>query len=167
MCFHGRSRQILERTCLLLVTMVLTARAAIGDDRVQPLDRRVVVTRARPVCVNPMPETLGTFQPTPYLMVRGNWPLGGGYSPLEVYGDQSMAVYGPLSPMREISAPLRTYTRGYGGTIYPGEATSFSAPNQPRLSPVIYPTPGNYYYGPRLNRTPPWWTTGTRWIDQQ
>src|SRR5437764_14852608 len=137
MNLHGRSRQIFERTFFLLVVMVLTAGVAIGDDRVQPSARRVVVTRAQPICVNPLPETLGTFQPTPYLMVRGNWPLGGGYSPLEVYGDQSMALYGPLSPMREISAPLRTYTRGYGGTIYPGGATSFSAPNQPHLSPVI------------------------------
>lgn len=167
MNFHGRSRQIFERTLFLLVPMVLTAEAAIGDDRVQPSARRVVVIRAQPVCVNPLPETLGTFQPTPYLMVRGNWPLGGGYSPLDIYGDQSMALYGPTSPMREISAPVRTYVRGYDGTIYTGEVTSFSAPNQPQLSPVVYPTPGNYYYGPRLNRTPPWWTKGTRWIDQQ
>src|SRR5580693_1558854 len=43
---------------------------------------------------------LGTFYPTPYLMVRGNWPAGGGYSPLGIYGDASMAVYGPLSPFR-------------------------------------------------------------------
>jgi hypothetical protein len=167
MHFLGRSRQIFERTFSLLVPMVLTVGAAIGDDRAEPSARRVVVTRARPVCVNPLPETLGTFQPTPYLMVRGNWPLGGGYSPLDIYGDQSMSLYGPTSPAREISAPVRTYVRGYDGTIYPGEATSFSAPNQPQLSPVIYPTPRNYYYGPRLNRTPPSWTKGTRWIDQQ
>ncbi len=106
MCFRGRPRRFFERTCFLLVPMVLTAAAAIGDDRVQPAVGRGVVTRARPVCANPMPETLGTFQPTPFIVVRGNWPLGGGYSPLEVYGDQSMAVYGPLSPMREVSAPV-------------------------------------------------------------
>ena len=45
MCFHGRPRQFFERTCFLLVPMVLTAAVAIGDDRVQPDVRRVVVTR--------------------------------------------------------------------------------------------------------------------------
>ena len=100
-------------------------------------------------------------------MVRGNWPTGGGYSPLEVYGDQTLSLYGPLSPLRSVSAPVRTYTRGYDGRISPGEGTSFSNPNLPRLSPVIYPTPASYYYGPRVNRTPPWWSTGTEWIDQQ
>jgi hypothetical protein len=152
---------------LLLMLMVFVARAAIADDRYQPAQRRIVAVRPGPVCASPVAGTLGTFQPTPYIMVRGNWPLGGGYSPLEVYGDMTLTLYGPLSSMRATSAPVRTYTRGYDGRIYAGEGTSFSTPNRPELSPVIYPTPANYYYGPRTNRTPPWWLSGDNWIDQQ
>jgi hypothetical protein len=167
MRLSGRTRQIVNLIIILLAPMALPGGSAIADDRFQPSPRRVISTRARSVCVNPVSSTLGTFAPTPYLMVRGNWPLGGGYSPLEVYGDQSMAVYGPLSPLRATSAPVQTYTRGYDGRIQVGEATCFSTPNLASLSPVIYPTPSNYYYGPRVNRTPPWWTTGINWIDEQ
>ena len=121
-----------------------------AGDRVQvPIRGRVSATSAQPGCACPASSSLGTFEPTPYLMVRGDWPTGGGYSPLEVYGDQTLSLYGPLSPLRSVSAPVRTYTRGYDGRIYPGEGTSFSNPNLPRLSPVIYPTPASYYYAPQ------------------
>src|SRR5438309_2340423 len=43
---------------------------------------------------------LGTFYPTPYLMVRGNAPAGGGYSPLGEYGNTTLSLYGPLSSFR-------------------------------------------------------------------
>ena len=122
---------------------------------------------ARPVWGCPAPGPLGTFEPTPYLMVRGNWPLGGGYSPLEVYGDQSMSIYGPLSPLRSTSAPVVTYSRGYDGRVYAAPATSSSTPNLPAISPVVYPTQHNYYYAPRVDRSPPQWSSGTNWIDQQ
>ena len=92
------------------------------------------------ICAGPCSPTLGTFEPTPYLMVRGNGTTGGGYSPLDVYGDQSMTLYGPLSALRATSAPVTTYSRGYDGRIYAGPGTSFSTPNLPGLSPVIYPT---------------------------
>jgi hypothetical protein len=153
--------------CLILVPALLVAGEAIAGDRYRSVPGRVIVRRARPIYVAPAGSTLGTFAPTPYIMVRGNYPVGGGYSPLEVFGDQSMSLYGPFSPLRSTSAPVQTYTRGYDGAYYPGEATSFSNPNLPGLSPVIYPTPGNYYYAPRENRTPPWWFQGTHWIDQQ
>jgi hypothetical protein len=100
-------------------------------------------------------------------VVRGSGTTGGGYSPLDIYGDQTMAIYGPLSPLRATSAPVTTYSRGYDGRTYVGQGTSFSTPNLPRLSPVIYPTQRNYFYGPRVNRTPPWWSSGINWIDQQ
>lgn len=136
-----------------------------------PIERsrgRLVVTQAhRAYDPAASPAPLGTFEPTPYIMVRGSWPAGGGYSPLGVYGDQAMSIYGPFSPMRSASAPVLTYTRGYDGRLYPTESTSFSTPNLPGISPVIYPTPGNYYYGPRENRTPPWWSNGFNWLDQQ
>jgi hypothetical protein len=109
---------------------------------------------------------LGTFYPSPYLMVRGNWPAGGGYSPLGIYGDASMALYGPLSPLRSYTAPVLTYERGYDGRLMPREATSFSTPNRPDLTPVVYPTQANYYYRIRESGEPPWWSSGADWIDQ-
>jgi hypothetical protein len=161
------SRRFFLSRLYLLAFMVFPVRAADAQDRFEPPRVQGLGPAARPVCVSPVTSTLGTFEPTPYLMVRGNWPAGGGYSPLEVYGDQSMAVYGPLSPLRATAAPVMTYSRGYDGRVYASSATSFSTPNLPRLSPVIYPTPANYYYGPRVNRTPPQWTSGVNWIDQQ
>lgn len=115
------------------------------------------------VCASP--PTLGTFEPTPYIMVGGAAPLSRGYSPLGIYGDGSMALNGPFSPMRSTSAPVTTYSRGYDGVVRPRQATSFSNPNLPRLSPFVYPTQRSNYYAPRVNRTPPWWSTGTNWID--
>jgi hypothetical protein len=100
-------------------------------------------------------------------MVRGNWPAGGGYTPLDMFGDQSMSLYGPLSPLRSTSAPVTIYTRGYDGRVYANRGTSTSTPNLPGLSPVIYPTQGSYYYGPRVDRSPPSWSSGMHWIDQR
>jgi hypothetical protein len=159
-------RRCCRHTLWLVTFSIFAGGFAPAQERYALPARRVIVPAAQPVCV-PVAPTLGTFEPTPYIMTRGNWPVGGGYSPLEVYGDQSMAVYGPLSPMRSTSAPVATYTRGYDGRIYPGRATSFSTPNLPGLSPVVYPTPGNYYYAPRANRTPPSWFSSSNWIDQQ
>ena len=124
----------------------------------------VVVTRARPAY--PPTSTLGTFYPTPYMMVRGNDPVGGGYSPLGIYGDQTMSIYGPFSPLRTRTAPVRTYARGYNGVVYVSEGNSFSNPNLPELSPVVYPTEANNFFGPRVSRTPPWWSSAINWIDQ-
>jgi hypothetical protein len=109
---------------------------------------------------------LGTFYPTPYMTVRGNWPVGGGYSPLGAEGDQTLALYGPLSPLRATTAPVITYTRGYDGRLVPTPAIGFSYPNLPAASPVIYPTQASNYYGFRETRTPPWWKDGINWIDQ-
>jgi hypothetical protein len=121
---------------------------------------------APPSVICASPPTLGTFEPTPYIMVGGASPIGGGYSPLGIYGDGSMALNGPFSPMRSKSAPVMTYNRGYDGVVRGAPGTSFSNPNLPTLSPVIYPTPRSYYYAPRVNRTPPWWSSGVNWIDQ-
>src|SRR5690242_12581705 len=63
----------------------------------------------------PFPTTLGTFYPSPAMVVRGNFPTGGGYSPGNSYGDTSMDLYGPLSALRATSAPVLSYTRGYDG----------------------------------------------------
>jgi hypothetical protein len=131
--------------------------------------RRVVITSAAVhPCPPPRPvnQTLGTFYPTPYITVRGNVPLGGGYSPLEIYGDQTLPIYGPLSAFRSSTAPVLSYVRGYDGQTRLTEAASFSSPNLPILSPVRYPTVGNYYYGPRRPQTMPWGNNAINWIDQ-
>ena len=69
------------------------------------------------------------------MFVRGNGTAGGGYSPLGVFGDQTMVMYGPTSSLRAIAAPVLTYTRGYDGRTVAAPGTSFSArPNLPARS---------------------------------
>jgi hypothetical protein len=128
--------------------------------------REVVVTRVRPRVVRSARATLGTFEPTPYLMVGGSHPTGSGYTPMNTYGDQTLSLYGPLSPLRMSTAPILSYTRGYDGRVHLVETNSFSYPNLPEISPVVYPTEANYFYGPRVNRTPRWGSSAINWIDQ-
>jgi hypothetical protein len=108
---------------------------------------------------------LGSFYATPYVNVRGNFPAGSGYSPLGQYGDTTMALYGPMSALREIAAPVPVYSRGYDGRVYVSEATGFSTPNAPELSPIVYPTQGTYYYGFRRPASAPWRQSGANWVD--
>jgi hypothetical protein len=91
--------------------------------------------------------------------------LGGGYSPLEIYGDQTLALYGPLSSLRLTTAPVVTYVRGYDGRVHTAAALSFSTPNLPEYSPVVYPTAAQYFYGPRVSNNPPWSSNALNWID--
>jgi hypothetical protein len=147
-----------------LATIILgSARADAGDwfgrRRTAP-----VVAYRRVTAISPAP--LGTFSPTPMLMIRGDGPTGSGFSPLGQSGDASMSMYGPLSPFRAIAAPVVTYTRGYDGSLVPTLGTSFSTPNSPTLSSVVYPTQSSNYFGPRVLKSPPWWANGTDWIDQ-
>ncbi len=100
------------------------------------------------------------------ITVQGNSPIGAGYSPLQIYGDQTLSLYGPLSPFRTMTAPVLTYVRGYDGQTTVSEAISFSNPNLPVLSSVRYPTEANYYYGPRRPRALPWGSNAINWIDQ-
>jgi hypothetical protein len=155
---------------VLFVFVFVQATGAVGpalaDHRVRRTGRPVAATQARRDCAPSTNTTLGIFRPTPYIMVRGNNPVGGGYSPLGIYGDGSMALYGPFSPLRATTAPTLTYVRGYDGQIRVSEGISFSYPNLPALSPVIYPTEANNYYGPRVSRTPPSWSKAINWIDQ-
>jgi hypothetical protein len=124
----------------------------------------VAVTYARP---RPVPTaTLGTFYPTPVITVRGNGPTGGGYSPLQIAGDATLSLYGPLSALRTTSAPILVTVRGYDGSLNLVEALDFSTPYLPELSPVVYPTDANNYCAPRINPRPPWPANPTNWIDQ-
>jgi hypothetical protein len=153
-----------------LVCTFIQVSGIIGQAWAQgPADRAgrgVVVTRARPRVVRSGQATLGTFQPTPYLMVGGSHPTGSGYTPNNTYGDQTLSLYGPLSPLRMSTAPILSYSRGYDGRVYLVETNSFSYPNLPEISPVVYPTEANYFYGPRVNRTPRWGSSAINWIDQ-
>jgi hypothetical protein len=138
-----------------------------ADDPALYAVRRVVVTRARPRYVQNASATLGTFQPTPYVIIGGNYPTGSvGYSPGEMYGDTALSLYGPLSAFRVSTAPVLAYSRGYDGQTRLVEANSFSYPNFPGMSPVVYPTEANYYWGPRVPRTPRWGSSAINWIDQ-
>jgi hypothetical protein len=139
---------------------------ALADHRVRRTRHTVVATPARMVCAPSTNTTLGIFRPTPYIMVGGDNPIGGGYSPMGIHGDNTMALYGPFSPFRATTAPVLTYVRGYDGQIRLSDGISFSYPNSPDLSPVIYPTTANNYYGPRVNRTPPSPAGAMNWIDQ-
>jgi hypothetical protein len=151
----------------VLIPLVGVTSPAWAGHRTGRAHRPMIVSRARPMsALNSFPApTLGTFMPTPSLIVRGNDPVGGGYSPLGIYGEQTMSLYGPFSPLRPATAPVTTYTRGYNGEVRLTQGISSSYPNLPILSPVIYPTEANHYYGPRIVRAP-WWDSAINWIDQ-
>jgi hypothetical protein len=158
------------RACVVGLSFCLTI-GAIGpvraDDPSRCAPRTVVVTRMRPAYVQSSGATLGTFMPTPQIMVGGAFPTAsGGYSPLGIYGDATLPMYGPISAFRVSTAPVLTYTRGYDGQTRLIETNSFSYPNLPSVSPVVYPTESNYYWGPRTPRTPRWGSSAINWIDQ-
>src|SRR5271166_5716528 len=100
---------------LAFLVAALAAGTASAGDWPWRVRRTVAVRRVEPRTVQRVTGTLGTFYPTPYITVRGNDPVGGGYSPLGIYGDQTMSLYGPLSPLRMSTAPVRGYVRGYDG----------------------------------------------------
>ncbi len=130
--------------------------------------RAVVETRAveNPANANAPSPMLGTFYATPYVMVGSDRPAGSGYSPLGLYGTTSMVLYGPNSIYRSVTAPVSVYSRGYDGRVYESRGHSFSSPFLPESNPVVYPTPAAFYDRPWRGGTPPWWTTGNGWIDQ-
>ena len=110
---------------------------------------------------------LGTFQSTPVITVRGNGVIGGGYSPIGLYGENNaMTLFGPFSSLRQTSAPVNTVVRGYNGVASQAEATSFSNPFQPDLSPVKYPTRVSNYDAPRGPGILPRTGSGIMWVDQ-
>jgi hypothetical protein len=151
--------------CFIVVTGSLGVVRA--DDPRGCAPRTVVVKRMRPAYVQSSGAPLGTFYPTPVVMIGGAYPTAStGYSPLESYGDTAFALYGPLSAFRVSTAPVLTYTRGYDGQTRAVETNSFSYPNLPSMSPVVYPTEANYYWGPRTPRTPRWGSSAINWIDQ-
>ena len=173
--------------CLLaLLTLALSATDAGAGGPFRRRDRatapaqavRAVRATSAPVAVAaPAPRRpdnrlapspmLGTFMPGNYITVRSNGILGGGYSPIGFYGgNNSMDVYGPISALREVSAPVRTVVRGYDGGPVQVEGTSFSNPFLPELSPVRYPTRASNYSALRDPASAPRSGNGILWVDQ-
>jgi hypothetical protein len=165
-----RCRAVCVRPIVLGVILTLTAGAltATGGEHRWRRGRRAAVAEPVPTAYRPDPTyagRLGTFNPTPAIVVQANYPVGGGYSPLGTYGDTAMSLYGPFSALRPTTAPVLTYNRGYDGVVRPGETISTSYPNLPLLSPVAYPTRANNYYAPRILENPAE-NSAIRWIDQ-
>jgi hypothetical protein len=124
----------------------------------------VVPTQARSdLAPSPM---LGTFYPTPFMMVGGNGFSGGeGYTPMQQYGDGAMALYGPFASLRAVTAPVATYSRGYDGIVRPGVGYATSYPFLPPAGAVVYPTRAVQRGTFRDQTTPPWWDAGYNWVD--
>jgi hypothetical protein len=150
---------------LTLVGMTWSwASVAEAGDRLFRKKTRPAIETATTTCPQEQlapPRMLGSFQASPYVTI------GHAYSPLSFYGrESSLAVYGPLSAFRATSAPVTTIVRGYDGQAAVVEGTSFSNPNQPNLSPFVYPTRASNYSALRYQTTPPQWDKAFMWIDQ-
>ncbi len=106
------SREYCRRARMVLFVIVFfqatgaVGPALAGDHRARRTARPVVVTRAQPDCAPSTNTTLGIFRPTPYIMVRGNNPVGAGYSPV---GDLWRWKHGPLRTI--LAAPRDDGTR--------------------------------------------------------
>lgn len=61
---------------------------------------------------------------------------GAGYSPMGIQGAGSLAEYGPISMLRQVSVPVTTYSRGYDGSIQPITGTTLVYPNMPNVNPI-------------------------------
>lgn len=160
-----RLRPLLMGLVLVVTTGVICATA--GEHRPRR-GRRAAAAQPVPTAYRNDPvygSHLGTFYPTPAVMIQGNYPVGGGYSPLGIYGEHAMSLYGPFSSFRVTTAPVLTYTRGYDGVVRPSESISTSTPMLPRLSPLAYPTRANNYYAPRV-RSDPAGESAINWLDQ-
>ena len=132
--------------------------------RSRPIGETVDTRPENQLAPSPM---LGTFMPTPVLTVRSNGIIGGGYSPVGLYGgNNSLDLFGPISALRQTSAPINTVVRGYNGTAAVVDGTSFSNPFRPELSPVQYPTRNSNFAGTAPPRVPNRTGNGILWVDQ-
>ena len=161
--FLRSSARFTAPTLALICIAGIAADARAGWPRTRRA--RVVPTSTRRVAgVAPSPM-LGSFYPETTVNIRGNFEAGGGYSPLGTYGNTAATLYGPLSAFRATAAPVVMYGRGYDGSYRPEVGTGFSTPNQPAISPVVYPTRLNSVGASHRMTTPPQWDSGINWID--
>jgi hypothetical protein len=160
--------------CLGVVLLTAPAAEAGGPFRryrrpavvVQPTARAVAMPTSGRLVAQPPERMLGSFYPDPMISIAGNGVIGSGYSPMGMYGPNTLSLDGPLSPFRSTTAPVLTYERGYDGMVRPQTRTSFSYPNRPEVGPIVYPTRANYFWGFRESGTPPQWDRALNWIDQ-
>lgn len=108
---------------------------------------------------------LGSFYPSTSLVAGESYPLGPGYAGTDT-GQNNLSLYGPLSALRAQTVVVPTYTRGYDGRTYVGRGVTFSYPNLPPVSPVVYPTQMTRTPGIRGVSVPPGWPRAVNWIDQ-
>ena len=62
-----------------------------------------------------------------------------GYSPLDIYGDQTLPLYGPMSAFRVSTAPVLIYAGATTVSSASSRQIHFPIPIFP-MSPVVYPT---------------------------
>lgn len=119
-------------------------------------------------CVPAASRQLGTFYPTPYITVGGGSFTGSnGYTPLSGYGGGTLALYGPFSALRPVTAPVRVTTRGYDGTYREAVGVTTSYPFLPQASPNLFPLRRQVRGAGPVQTTPPWWDAGHYWVDFQ
>src|SRR5262245_55623610 len=124
------------RPILLGIVTVVTIGAitATAGERSFRRGHRTAVARPVPTArrIDPVyGDRLGTFYPTPAIVVQAGYPATNGYAPLGIFGDHNLSVYGPFSSFRTTTAPVATYIRGYDGVVRPAESISTSYPNLP------------------------------------
>jgi hypothetical protein len=159
-----------RRTPALLLVLGCLATAAApataGGPHARARRARVLVptTAVAPAPAAPM-QSSGFF-PTPMALIRGSGNAGGGFTPLGQYGPYSMSYFGPFSAFRATTAPVVVYSRGYDGVYRPTVARTFSTPNLPAASPVVYPTQSTHVDGPRRPIFFPPNDAAVNWLDQ-
>lgn len=147
-----------------LALAATTARAGGPHGRARRARPVVPTAVVAPAPVAPM-QTSG-FYTTPMVLIRGSGYAGGGFTPLGQYGPYSMSYFGPFSAFRATAAPVAGYARGYDGLYRPTVARTFSTPNQPYMSPVVYPTQSTHVDGPRRPIFFPANDAAINWLDQ-
>lgn len=161
-------RTLMTVSSVGLIAVAISANLASAGDLFQRRDRPVRgMVASRPENQVAPSSMLGTFRPTPVITVRGNGIIGGGYSPIGLYGaNNSMTLFGPISSLRQTAAPVNTVVRGYNGVATEVEATSFSNPFQPELSNVKYPTRASNFSSLRGTGVPTQSGNAIMWVDQ-
>ena len=165
------TRTLLTTALVGLVLIGSSTPPAMAGGRLFRRRERVVVETVAPA---PRPQDrlaptgmLGTFVPTPTVVIRDNGLIGGGYSTSNFSGfGNALSIFGPLSAFRQTSAPVNTVVRGYDGVPTTVRGTGFSNPLQPALSPFVYPTRASNYSALPFQGTPPQRDKALMWIDE-
>ena len=99
------------------------------------------------------------------VVLQGNLDTGPGYSPLGLYGDQTMADYGPFSIYRARTTNVVIRSRGYDGLYRNTLGTTETYPNFTRPGMISSPNrESNFFkpWGPSGSRVP---GDAINWLD--